>query len=71
MAVRSLSARAWWCGQVLGGCGLGWVGVAVDGGSADAEGLGDLGDGGAGGQEGGGCFGALGCPYGGAGGQGA
>ena len=40
--------------------------MAVDGGSADSEGLGDLGDGGAGGQEGGSGFGALWCPYGGA-----
>lgn len=40
--------------------------MAVDGGSADSEGCGDLGDGGAGGQEGAGGFGTLGCPYGGA-----
>lgn len=46
--------------------GFWWVGVAVDGGAADSQGLGDLGDGGAGGQEGGGGFGALGRPYGGA-----
>ena len=36
--------------------------MAVDGCSADSEGLGDLGDGGAGGQQGGCGFGALGCP---------
>lgn len=39
--------------------------MPVDGGSADAESVGDLGDGGAGGQEGAGCFGSLGRPYGG------
>lgn len=46
--------------------GLWWVGVPVDGGSADSEGGGGLGDGGAGGQESGSGFGALWCPYGGA-----
>ena len=40
--------------------------MPVDGGSADSEGLGDLGDGGAGSQEGACCFSTLGCPDGGA-----
>ena len=40
--------------------------MPVDGGSADAESVGDLGDGGAGSQEGTGGFSSLGSPHGGA-----